>query len=156
MQRYGHRQAGIPVAFAISCMASPFAREPLAGDGNSPPTCGISSEFRDSFVLPGLVHALLWRRFAAQYRGEELSETAAPARATVALSRRYTMPDRLSLLRPGGGDRAQRIPLSHSQRFCIPHAADAPLLILIFSMNSAGWHLTAGGRASPQRSFSRA
>src|SRR5213592_4359277 len=48
-----------------------------------------------------LFSALLWRRFAAQYRGEELSETAAPARAPVRPAMaKDDGPDRLSLLSP--------------------------------------------------------
>jgi hypothetical protein len=45
--------------------------------------------------------ALLWMRFAAQYRGEELSETAAPARAIVrTASREEGAADGLRLLSP--------------------------------------------------------
>src|SRR6202140_4777082 len=48
-----------------------------------------------------LFSALLWRRFSTQYRGEELSETAAPARAAVrSIAARDEGPDRLSLLSP--------------------------------------------------------
>src|SRR5437588_265740 len=48
-----------------------------------------------------LFTALLWRRFAAQYRGEELSETAAPARAAARpATAKDDGPDRLSLLSP--------------------------------------------------------
>jgi len=48
-----------------------------------------------------LFSGLLWRRFAAQYRGEELSETAAPARAaTRTIQVKHDGPDRLSLLSP--------------------------------------------------------
>src|SRR5713101_9191646 len=48
-----------------------------------------------------LFSALLWQRFSAQYRGEELSETAAPARAAVRLIAAIDDgPDRLGLLSP--------------------------------------------------------
>jgi ABC-2 type transport system permease protein len=48
-----------------------------------------------------LLSALLWRRFAAQYRGEELSETAAPARAVVRpIAKTEQGADGLGLLSP--------------------------------------------------------
>jgi ABC-2 type transport system permease protein len=49
-----------------------------------------------------LFSALLWQRFAVQYRGEELSETAAPARAIKRGSAEAVdRPDALSALSPG-------------------------------------------------------
>jgi len=87
-----------------SCHISPgfpFACGSRPGGDHSSSTGGVSVEFRSSSVLPGLFSALLWRRFAAQYRGEEVSETAAPARSAVRpIAGKDHGPDRLSLLSP--------------------------------------------------------
>ena len=49
----------------------------------------------------GIFSALLWHRFAAQYRGEDLSETAAPARvATRATLKTESASDTLALFSP--------------------------------------------------------
>jgi ABC-2 type transport system permease protein len=95
-----------------------------------------------------LFSALLWRRFAAQYRGEEVSETAALARAPVRL-----IPanddglDRLSLLSPTVAAVVRK-----EFRYLIRNGFAyltlflPPILVLIFSMNYANWHLTKGGK----------
>jgi ABC-2 type transport system permease protein len=92
---------------------------------------------------------LLWRRFAAQYRGEELSETAAPARAAVRpIPAKDDGPDRLSLLSPQVAAIVRKeFRYLTRNGFAYLTLLMPPLLILgIFSMNSAGWHLTRGGR----------
>ncbi len=95
-----------------------------------------------------LFSALLWRRFAAQYRGEELSETAAPARPAVRpTAARDDGPDRLSLLSPPVAAIVRKeFRYLTRNGFALLALLMPPLLILIFSMNSAGWHLTRGGR----------
>jgi ABC-2 type transport system permease protein len=99
--------------------------------------------------------ALLRRRFAAQYRGEELSETASPARAVG----RPAMaaddgPDRLSLLSPQVAAIVRK-ELRYLTRnsFAYLSLLMPPLLILIFSMNFAGWHLAKGGKGISQDLF---
>jgi ABC-2 type transport system permease protein len=95
-----------------------------------------------------LFNALLWRRFAAQYRGEELSETAAPLRApTRPIPAEDDGPDRLSLLSPQVAAIVRKeFRYLTRNGFAYLSLLMPPLLILIFSMNSAGWHLTRGGR----------
>ncbi len=96
-----------------------------------------------------LFSVLLWRRFAAQYRGEELSETAAPARAVVRPTMAATDdgPDRLSLLSPQVAAIVRKeFRYLTRNGFAYLTLLMPPLLILIFSMNSAGWHLTRGGK----------
>jgi ABC-2 type transport system permease protein len=95
-----------------------------------------------------LFSALLWRRFAAQYRGEELSETAAPARAAVRqITDKDNGPDRLSLLSPQVAALVRKeFRYLTRNSFAYLSLLMPPLLILIFSMNSARWHLTAGGK----------
>jgi ABC-2 type transport system permease protein len=94
-----------------------------------------------------LFSALLWIRFAAQYRGEQLSETATPARAAIRpIPANDDGPDRLSSLSP-------QVAAIVRKEFCyLTRNGFAyltlllpPLLILIFSMNFAAWHLTRGG-----------
>ncbi len=109
---------------------------------------GFLLSFATLLLYVALFSALLWRRFAAQYRGEELSETAAPARATVRqITDKDDSPDRLSLLSPQVAA-VLRKEFRYLTRngFAYITLLMPPLLILVFSMNSAGWHLTAGGR----------
>jgi len=102
-----------------------------------------------------LFSALLWRRFAAQYRGEELSETAAPARAP---SRPVTAkddgPDRLSLLSPQVAAIVRKeFHYLTRNGFAYLTLLMPPLLILIFSMNFAGRHPTVGGKGVSAEMF---
>jgi ABC-2 type transport system permease protein len=98
----------------------------------------------------------LQRRFAAQYRGEELSETAAPARAAV---RPFAVqddgPDRLSLLSPQVAA-VLRKEFRYLTRngFAFLTLLLPPMLVFIFSMNFAGRHPTVGGKGvSPDLFF---
>jgi ABC-2 type transport system permease protein len=103
-----------------------------------------------------LFSVLLWRRFAAQYRGEELSETAAPARAAIRpIPADDSGPDRLSLLSPQVAAIVRKeFRYLTRNGFAYLTLLLPPLLILIFSMNSAGWHLTVGGKGlSPDLFF---
>jgi ABC-2 type transport system permease protein len=95
-----------------------------------------------------LVSALLWRRFAAQYRGEELSETAAPAHAAVRpVTAKDDDPDRLSLLSPQVAAIVRKeFRYLTRNSFAYLTLLMPPLLILIFSMNFAGRHPTVGGK----------
>ncbi len=102
-----------------------------------------------------LFSALLWRRFAAQFRGEELSETAAPARAAV---RPAVVtddgPDRLSLLSPQVAAIVRKeFRYLTRNGFAYLTLLMPPVLILIFSMNFAGRHPTVGGRGLSPDSF---
>jgi ABC-2 type transport system permease protein len=109
---------------------------------------GFLLSFAALLLYVTLFSALLWRRFAAQYRGEELSETAAPARAAVRqITDRDDGPDRLSLLSPQVAAIVRKeFRYLTRNGFAYLSLLMPPLLILIFSMNSAGWHLTRGGR----------
>ena len=95
-----------------------------------------------------LFSALLWRRFAAQYRGEELSETAAPARATVRpIPANDDGPDRLSLLSPQvAAILRKEFRYLTRNSFAYLSLLLPPMLVLIFTVNAANWHLTKGGR----------
>ena len=92
--------------------------------------------------------ALLWRRFAAQYRGEEISETAAPSRTAVRLTAGEGHgPDRLSLLSPPVAA-VVRKEFRYLTRngFAYLTLLMPPLLIMIFSMNFAGRHPNVDGK----------
>jgi ABC-2 type transport system permease protein len=95
-----------------------------------------------------LFSALLWRRFAAQYRGEEISETAAPSRTAVRLTAGEDHgPDRLSLLSPPVAA-VVRKEFRYLTRngFAYLTLLMPPLLIMIFSMNFAGRHPNVDGK----------
>ncbi len=95
-----------------------------------------------------LFSVLLWRRFAAQYRGEELSETAAPARVTTRpIPASKGGPDRLSLLAPQVAAIVRKeFRYLTRNGFAYLTLLLPPLLILIFSMNFAGRHPTVGSK----------
>ena len=102
-----------------------------------------------------LFTALLWRRFAAQYRGEELSETAAPARAAARpATAKDDGPDRLSLLSPQVAAIVRKeFHYLTRNGFAYLTLLMPPLLILIFSMNFAGRHPTVGGKGVSAEMF---
>src|SRR5229473_1193040 len=95
-----------------------------------------------------LFSALLWRRFAAQYRGEELSETAAPARAAVRpITGKDDDPDHLNLLSPQvAAILRKEFRYLTRNSFAYLSLLMPPLLVLIFSLNFGGRHPTVGGR----------
>ncbi len=102
-----------------------------------------------------LFSALLWRRLSAQYRGEELSETSAPARTAVrTIAGKDDGVDRLSLLSSQVAAIVRKeFRYLTRNGFAYLSLLLPPILIMIFSMNSAGWHLTKGGRGVSADTF---
>ncbi len=99
--------------------------------------------------------ALLWRRFAAQYRGEELSETAAPARALVRhIANTEQGADGLGLLSPQVAA-VVRKEFRYLTRngFAYLTLLMPPLLVLVFSSQFAGRHPTVSGKAVSAEMF---
>lgn len=99
--------------------------------------------------------ALLWRRFAAQYRGEELSETAAPARALVrTIAKTEQGADGLGLLSPQVAA-VVRKEFRYLTRngFAYLTLLMPPLLVLVFSSQFAGRHPTVSGKAASAEMF---
>lgn len=103
-----------------------------------------------------LFSVFLWRRFAAQYRGEELSETAAPAHpASRPAARKEDVPDRLSALSP------QVAAVLHKEfRYLIRNSFAfftllmPPALVLIFSYQFAEKHpAVSDNPVSPEMFF---
>jgi len=99
--------------------------------------------------------ALLWRRFAAQYRGEELSETAAPIRAIVGhIAKTEQGADGLGLLSPQVAA-VVRKEFRYLTRngFAYLTLLMPPLLVLVFSSQFAGRHPTVSGKAVSAEMF---
>jgi hypothetical protein len=92
-----------------------------------------------------LFSLLLWLRFATQYRGEELSESAAPARAVVRpVSRTAEQSDALRLLTPQVASvlrKEFRYLTRNSFAFFL--LIMPPVFVLLFTTQFAGRHPTA-------------
>lgn len=98
---------------------------------------------------------LLWVRFAKQYRGEELSETAAPALvAAHALAKVDDAPDHLSGLSPQVAAIVRK-ELRYLTRnsFSFFTLIMPPILILLFSSMFSGEHATTQHAVSPETLF---
>jgi hypothetical protein len=102
-----------------------------------------------------LLSALMWRRFAAQYRGEELSETAAPLHPIVrSVARKDDGADGLSLLSPQVAA-VVRKEFRYLTRngFAFLTLLMPPLLVLVFSSQFAGRHPTFSSKAVSAEMF---
>ena len=98
---------------------------------------------------------LLWRRFAAQYRGEELSETAAPALAVVRrIASKDGGADGLSLLSPQVATvvRKEFCYLTRNG-FALLALLMPPLLVLVLSTQFVGRHPTFSGNVVSAEMF---
>jgi ABC-2 type transport system permease protein len=97
----------------------------------------------------GVLTVFLWRRFAAQYHGEELGETAAPSRAIIrSATKRVESADGLRLLSPqvAAVVRKEFRYLTRNS-FAFLTLLLPPMLVLLFSSQFAGKHPTASGKA---------
>jgi hypothetical protein len=92
-----------------------------------------------------LFSLLLWLRFATQYRGEELSETAAPARAVVRpVSRTAEQSDALRLLTPQvAAVLRKEFRYLTRNSFAFFLLIMPPVFVLLFTTQFAGRHPTA-------------
>lgn len=92
-----------------------------------------------------LFSLLLWLRFATQYRGEELSETAAPARAVVRpVSRTAGQSDTLRLLTPQvAAVLRKEFRYLTRNSFAFFLLIMPPVFVLLFTTQFAGRHPTA-------------
>jgi hypothetical protein len=97
---------------------------------------------------------LLWQRFASQYRGEELSETAAPARAAARALQAEDSADRLSALSPqvAAVVRKEFRYLTRNS-FSFFTLIMPPVMVLIFGTMFAGKHPTSEHAVSPEMLF---
>jgi hypothetical protein len=100
-------------------------------------------------LLYGVVFSIfLWRRFAAQYRGEELNETLAPARGIARPARASSeAADHLSALSPQVAA-VLRKEFRYLTRngFAFFTLLLPPLLVLLFTSQFAGKHPSVSGR----------
>jgi hypothetical protein len=89
-----------------------------------------------------LFSVFLWRRFAAQYRGEEFSETAAPAPLIVrSTARKEEAPDRLRGLSPQVAAVVRKeFRYFTRNTFTLLTLTMPPALVLLFSAEFAGKH----------------
>ncbi len=92
-----------------------------------------------------LFSVLLWMRFAVQYRGEELSETAAPARTVVRpVSRTSEQSDALRLLTPQvAAVLRKEFRYLTRNSFAFFLLIMPPVFVLLFTTQFAGRHPTA-------------
>jgi len=92
-----------------------------------------------------LFSVFLWMRFAAQYRGEELSETAAPARSPVrTVSRTAEQADALRLLTPQvAAVLRKEFRYLTRNSFAFFLLIMPPVFVLLFTTQFAGRHPTA-------------
>jgi hypothetical protein len=107
------------------------------------------------FLYLVVLSALLWRRFAAQYHGEELSETAAPSRAVIRPAARDVKgADGLRLLSPQVAA-VVRKEFRYLTRngFTFLTLLLPPMLVLLFSFQFAGKHPTVSGHALSAEMF---
>ncbi len=156
MQRYGTsvRPAFLRLLPYFAWLPPSLAGRSLAAVTRLQPA-GFLLPFAILLFYLVLFSALLWRRLAAQYRGEELSETAAPARAVARpIAAIDEGPDRLGLLSPQVAAIVRKeFHYLTRNGFAYLTLLMPPLLILIFSMNFAGRHPTVGGRGVSAEMF---
>lgn len=108
-------------------------------------------------VLYGAAFSVfLWRRFAAQYRGEELSETAPPVSMASRMAvKKEDAPDRLSALSPQVAAIVRKeFRYLTRNSFAFFTLIMPPALVLIFSAQFTDKHLTGSAHAvSPEVLF---
>jgi hypothetical protein len=128
----------------LSVFPSSLAGKAIAG--------AVQNHFTDTLIgVAGIsAYALvfsvfLWMRFASQYRGEELSETAAPARAMVRpISRTAAQSDALRLLTPQvAAVLRKEFHYLTRNSFAFFLLIMPPVFVLLFTTQFAGRHPTA-------------
>src|SRR5260370_10757547 len=148
MQRYGAsaRPVFLRLVPYFAWFPPSLAGRALAGVTRLQPAEFLSSSALLLFFLV-LFSALLWHRYAAQYRGEELSETAAPARAaTRAIATTDDGAERWSLLSSTVAAIVRKeFRYLTRNGFAYLTLLLPPLLLLIFSFNFGGRYPTVCG-----------
>lgn len=108
------------------------------------------------FLYGAVLSVLLWRRCAGQYRGEELSETAAPAPVRVAYAgvKPEDTTDHLSALSPqvAAVVRKEFRYLTRNS-FSFFTLIVPPMMVLVFSSMFSGKHPTSEHHVSPEMLF---
>ena len=137
--------ASVSVQRLVSVLA-PFPPS-LAGSAVMAAGEGHASQFVLSvgalLIYIVILSALLWRRFAAQYRGEELSETSAAQRPATGVSRAVAdrESDLLGFLSPQlAAILVKEFKYLTRNGFVLISLLMPPLLVLLFSSQFAGKH----------------
>jgi ABC-2 type transport system permease protein len=153
VERYQHGAPSSVLRFLpyLSVFPPGFAgRAIAAGAGHH--LAGVLQGAAGLFVYALFFSVLLWQRFAAQYHGEELSESAAPARA--AASTRPASPDVLELLSPQVAAIVRKdFRYLTRNSFVLVSLVMPPLLVLLFSYQFASKHPWIPGGVSPDLFF---
>lgn len=156
VERYQHGAPSSVLRFLpyLSVFPPGFAgRAIAAGAGHH--LAGVLQGAAGLFVYALFFSVLLWQRFAAQYHGEELSESAAPARAAAStISRRPASPDVLELLSPQVAAIVRKdFRYLTRNSFVLVSLVMPPLLVLLFSYQFASKHPWIPGGVSPDLFF---
>ena len=156
LQRYGHSaQPWVRQVLPYLAVFPPsLAGQAIAGAAHNHYTdallglAGISAYFL-------LFSVFLWLRFATQFRGEELSETAAPARAVVRpVSRSADQSDALRLLTPQvAAVLRKEFRYLTRNSFAFFLLIMPPVFVLLFTTEFAGRHPTAMKHPIPSEMF---
>jgi hypothetical protein len=156
LNRYGAVLRPLSLRFLpyVAWFPPSLAGRALAGVVQLQPAAFLVSSAAFLLYL-AVLSALLWRRFAAQYHGEELSETAAPSRALVRpVAKKLEGADGLRLLSPqvAAVVRKEFRYLTRNS-FAFLTLLLPPMLVLLFSSQFAGRHPTVSGKAVSAEMF---
>jgi ABC-2 type transport system permease protein len=116
---------------------------------------GAARGFAGLSLYAAVFSVFLWIRFAKQYRGQELSETAAPAPvASRAVARVDETPDHLSALSPQVAAIVRKeFRYLTRNSFSFFNLVLPPIMVLIFSSMFTGRHPTSEHQVSPEMLF---
>ena len=141
MRRYGTilRPLAERIVPYLSWLPPSLAGRAIASSGQAQ-FDGVVLGFAGLLLYAAVFSVFLWARFAKQYRGEELSETAAPAPvAARGLAKADDAPDRLSALSPQVAAIVRKeFRYLTRNSFTFFSLIMPPMLILIFSAQLSG------------------
>ena len=143
VERYEHGQLGLVARLLpyLSSLPPSLAGRAIAAADHSH-SSGVWSSAAGLLIYFFLFSALLWRRFAAQYRGEELSEAAAPSPSSLpAIPTQRSQADALDLLSPPvAAILRKEFRYLRRNSFVLMSLLMTPLLVLLFSSQIGGKH----------------
>jgi hypothetical protein len=141
-----HYQRGAPLTVLrflpyLSVFPAGLAGRAIAG-GAGHNFDGVLLGAAGLFAYALFLSVLLWQRFATQYRGEELSESAAPARPQArATPARQSLPDVLALLSPQVAALVRKdFRYLTRNSFVLISFLMPPVMVLLFSSQFGGKH----------------
>jgi ABC-2 type transport system permease protein len=139
--QHGPPQALLHALPYLSVLPPALASRVISATTDHQPTTALLSVAGLSLYVVAFT-VLMWHRYAAQYRGEELSETAAPARSTVRqIANLDAKPDLLRFLCPQVAAILQKeFRYLIRNVFIMIGLLVPPFLVLLFSSQFAGKH----------------